>query len=76
MLKLSEVSTQNLLVLSLNLLLQGNASFTVTLEYKDKRPEVFTLHYIRSETLLTAKVGLSIGNFFSSALTLVYASMN
>lgn len=64
MLKLSEMSTQNLLVLSLNLLLQGNASFTVTLEYKDKRPEVFTLHYIRSETLLTAKVGLSIGNFF------------
>lgn len=55
MLKLSEMSTQNLLVLSLNLLLQGNASFTVTLEYKDKRPEVFTLHYIRSETLLTAK---------------------
>ncbi|XP_071527790.1 D-glucuronyl C5-epimerase B [Panulirus ornatus] len=54
-LQLAEVPTQNMLVLNLNLLLHGNASFSVTVEFKDKRIELVTIHYIRSERLLQVK---------------------
>ncbi|KAK7016803.1 hypothetical protein SK128_003002 [Halocaridina rubra] len=55
LLKVSEPKTQNLLVLNINILLLRNASFTVTLEYKYKKPELITLHYVRSEKLLQVK---------------------
>ncbi|XP_076047168.1 D-glucuronyl C5-epimerase isoform X2 [Oratosquilla oratoria] len=48
-------SLPDLLVLSLNILLQHNASFSVALEYKDKRSEVYFLHYVRSNTLIEVK---------------------
>lgn len=54
-LRISEASIQNLLILNLNILLQGNASFTVSIEYKYKKSEVLTIHYIRSEKLLQVK---------------------
>ncbi|XP_042214711.1 D-glucuronyl C5-epimerase B-like [Homarus americanus] len=51
-LHLAKIPTQNMLVLSLNLLLHGNASFSVTVEFQDKKTEVVTIHYIRSEKIL------------------------
>lgn len=43
------------LVLSLNLRFQGNASFTVTLQSRENR-ELFYLHYITSDLLISAQV--------------------
>ncbi|XP_066966223.1 D-glucuronyl C5-epimerase B [Macrobrachium rosenbergii] len=54
-LRINDSSTQNLIVLNLNILLQGNASFTVSMEYKYKKTEILRLHYIRSEKLLQVK---------------------
>ena len=36
----------------------ANASITTTLEIRDKRSEVFHIHYIRSSTLLYAEVSI------------------
>ena len=57
MLSLADVTSQNLLVVSLSFLAQGNASFSVTVEFKDKKTEMVTVHYVRSDRLLQVKVG-------------------
>ncbi|KAK4298907.1 hypothetical protein Pmani_028777 [Petrolisthes manimaculis] len=54
-LQLDEGVTQNLLVVSVKLLLKGNSSLTFGVEFKDKKPEVLKIHYIKSERLLLVK---------------------
>ncbi|KAK8384878.1 hypothetical protein O3P69_014445 [Scylla paramamosain] len=54
-LSLADVTSQSLLVLSLHFLAQGNASFSVTVEFRDKKTEVVTVHYVRSDRLLQVK---------------------
>lgn len=54
-LHLPQGHTQNMLVLSLSLLLQGNGSFSVSAEFKDKKMESVMIHYIRSDKLLQVK---------------------
>lgn len=57
-LELDGAATQNLLVVSVKLLLKGNSSLTLGVEFKDKKPEVIKIHYIKSEKLLMVKVRL------------------
>ncbi|KAG0726059.1 D-glucuronyl C5-epimerase B [Chionoecetes opilio] len=54
-LSLADVTSQSLLVVSLSFLAQGNASFSVAVEFRDKKTEVVTVHYIRSDRLLQVK---------------------
>ena len=56
-LSLADVTSQSLLVLSLHFLAQSNASFSVTVEFRDKKTEVVTVHYVCSDRLLQVKVG-------------------
>ncbi|CAL4115809.1 unnamed protein product [Meganyctiphanes norvegica] len=54
-LSLSNSSLPDALVMSMDVNLQGNASITVTVEYKDKRPELFHVHYVRTNKLVETK---------------------